>query len=65
MEISPYNEEQMREFEAAYWSYLKEVFDNPEVAERARKLFNKIKEEEEAKKYPNRWKRNIKDLILG
>ena len=53
-----------KQFEAAYWAYLKEVFNNPEVAEEARKLFNKIKEEE-AKKYPNRWKRNIKDLILG
>ena len=51
-----------REAEAAYWAYLKEMFNNPEATKEA---WERLSKELEEMKYPNRWKRKIKQLILA
>ena len=59
-------DERIKQHGAAYWAYLKEMYNNPELAEETWEwLSKKMEEEQEERKYPNRWKRKIKELILA
>ena len=55
-------DERIKQREAEYWAYLKEMFNNPELAIEAHERLSKMIEEA---KYPNRWKLKIKKLILA